>query len=181
MPSFLIFRFVEGDYYKIADVKLLYFFTEMSSVTLFTLIALFGFSLIYRNFWCRYLCPYGALLGILSVLSPLKIRRDDEACTHCSRCSRNCPSGLPVDKKTIISSPECTGCLTCVGNCPSRGALDVGPRIGPRLHPLLFAALIAALLFGSAAVGMLTGRWHSSVTPQEYRQIIPQASALEHP
>ncbi|MDP2276586.1 MAG: 4Fe-4S binding protein, partial [Nitrospirota bacterium] len=67
MPPSEIFKFLEGDYYVIADVKMLYFFTKMSLITFITLVILFAASLFFKNFWCRYLCPYGALLGILSL------------------------------------------------------------------------------------------------------------------
>ena len=43
------------------------FFTEMSGTTFWSLTVISGSSLIYKNFWCRYLCPYGALLGLLSL------------------------------------------------------------------------------------------------------------------
>ena len=45
-------------------------------------------SMFVQNFWCRYLCPYGALLGLVSLLSPVKIRRDKEACIDCGKCTR---------------------------------------------------------------------------------------------
>jgi hypothetical protein len=70
-------------------------------------------SLFIQNFWCRYLCPYGALLGLTSWLSPLRIRRDAHACIDCSKCAKPCPSALPVDKLVTIKSAECTGCLEC--------------------------------------------------------------------
>lgn len=111
MPPLEIFNFLEGDYYVIADVKMLYFFTKMTLVTFITLVILFAASLFFKNFWCRYLCPYGALLGLISSCSPLKITRNEEICIDCGKCTKNCPSLLPVDKKIRIHSPECTGCL----------------------------------------------------------------------
>jgi polyferredoxin len=51
-----ILTFLEGDYYMIADVKMLYFFTRVTLGTLTTLLLLFIASLFLKNFWCRYLC-----------------------------------------------------------------------------------------------------------------------------
>jgi len=181
MPSPAIVHFLEGDYYKIADVKMLYFFTKMTKTTLISLSVLFLLSLVYKNFWCRYLCPYGALLGIAGLCSPLKITRNEESCTHCKQCTRNCPSMLPVEQKTRIRSAECTGCLSCISNCPARGALDVALPGKKAVHPLLYAFLILAIFFGAIGIGKATGKWASAVTPDEYRSIIPSAADLDHP
>jgi polyferredoxin len=181
MPSFAIVQFLEGSYYKISDVKMLYFFTKMTTATLVTLLLLFMLSLIFKNFWCRYLCPYGALVGLISLCSPLKITRNEDDCIHCEKCTRNCPSLLPVEKKRRVSSPECTGCLTCVSHCPAQGALDVAATENRPVNPLLFAILILFLFFGTVGVGKLTGKWHSAVTFKEYQQLIPGASLLKHP
>ncbi len=181
MPPQAIYRFLEGDYYKIADVKMLYFFTNMTTATFISLLLLFIFSLPFKNFWCRYLCPYGALLGVVSFLSPLKITRNPEACIDCGKCSRNCPSLLPVDKKIRIKSPECTGCLTCVSHCPAKGALDMAFAKRKVLNPLAFAVLIVVLFFGTVGIGKLAGKWHSVIAYEEYKRVIPQTSMLEHP
>lgn len=181
MPPSEIFTFLEEDYYMIADVKMLYFFTKMTLVTFITLLLLFIASLFFKNFWCRYLCPYGALLGILSLCSPLKITRNEDACIACGKCTKNCPSLLLVDKKTRISSPECTGCLTCVSRCPAKGALDMSFSKRRVLNPLVFAILIIGLFFGAVGIGKIADRWNSAVTYEQYKRTIPQASMLEHP
>jgi polyferredoxin len=181
MPSFAIMRFLEGDYYKIADVKMLLFFSEMTTTTTVSLSLLFVLSLFSRNFWCRYLCPYGALLGLISFFSPLKITRNNAACIHCGKCTKNCPSLLPVERLTNVRSPECTGCLTCVSHCPAKGALDVSLVKRKTVDPALFACLVIIILFGSIGIAKLTGRWHSAVTYGEYQRIIPQTAHLAHP
>ena len=181
MPSPAIFHFLEGDYYKVADVKMLYFFTKMTKTTVISLSVLSLFSLVYKNFWCRYLCPYGALLGLAGLCSPLKITRNEESCTHCKQCSRSCPSMLQVEQKTRIRSAECTGCLSCISNCPAKGALDIALPDKQAVHPILYAVLILAIFFGAIGIGKATGKWDSAVTPDEYRRIIPPAAYLDHP
>jgi len=194
MPAEGITDFLYTSYWKVADLKMLEFFTRMSVFTGAVLIVLFILSLPVKNFWCRYLCPYGALLGLLSLLSPFKITRDEGACTHCGRCAKDCPSSIPVEQKQRVGSPECTGCLTCVSVCPSRGALDMGLRAPAILgvarplrkglqpvNPLLYISLLTAFFFGVIAVAKLTGHWHSSVTYEEYKAVIPMLSGLAHP
>ena len=181
MPSFAILRFLEGDYYKIADVKMLFFFTKMTTTAAISLSLLIALSLFYRNFWCRYLCPYGGLLGLLSFISPLKIARKEDACIHCGKCTKNCPSLHPVEQLHRVRSPECTGCLTCVSHCPAKGALDITSMKRKTMTPVLFAFLVAAAFFGSIGIARLAGRWHSAVTYEEYQRIIPATEYLEHP
>lgn len=181
MPAEGIIGFLGTPYWKAADVKMLEFFIKMSSLTLYVLISLFALSFVFKNFWCRYLCPYGALLGIMSFLSPLKITRNNDACIHCGACTRNCPSLLPVDEKSRVNSPECTGCLTCVSRCPTKGALDMSLPSGKPLRPVIYAVLVSALFFGIVFAAKLTGRWQSNVTTEEYKAIVPIASQLGHP
>jgi polyferredoxin len=181
MSTAAVRGFLSTPYWMVADVKMLHFFTMMTKTTAVSLVVLGVLSLLFRNFWCRYLCPYGAVVGLLSYLSPLKVTRNEEACIHCRRCSRHCPSQINVEKSTRVRSPECTGCLTCVSRCPVKGALDVAaPRMKPA-HPALFIVLALALFFGAIATAKLTGSWHSSVTYEQYRALVPKVTRFTHP
>ena len=105
MSADALVRFLDAPYWAVSDVKMLHFFTRMSGTTMVILALLTSLSLLYKMFWCRYLCPYGALLGLASMLSPFKIRRDAQACTDAgdvrqfvhptSRCMAVQPSILP--------------------------------------------------------------------------------------
>lgn len=181
MNSAQIAEFLSTPYWKVSDIKLLKFFTEMSLTTKITLSTLFILSLIYKNFWCRYLCPYGGLLGLLSVLSLTKIKRDESKCIQCRSCSKNCPSLIPVDKKRSIHSPECIGCLTCVSHCPENGALDVVVVNKKVLRPEAFISALILVFFGVILIAKLTGKWHSSLSIAELQSIIPYIHILKHP
>jgi polyferredoxin len=181
MDSASVAAFMGTPYWKVADVKMLYFFTKMTTLTMAVLTVLVLLSLPFKNFWCRYLCPYGALVGLPSYLSPLKITRNENACIHCHRCVKSCPAQLPVEQKKRVRSPECTGCLTCVSNCPSRGALDMSLPARKAVNPLVYALLVATLFFGLVGAAKLTGHWHSSVTYDEYRTLVPMAEKFGHP
>ncbi len=181
MTPLQITGFLNTPYWKVSDMKLLKFFTEMSLTTKITLSALFGLSLLYKNFWCRYLCPYGGLLGLLSILSPVKIKRNETACIQCGLCSKNCPSLLPVDKKETVRSPECTGCLTCVSHCPAKYALDATLHKKIVLNPVIFASGVVLIFFGIILAAKVTGKWHSSITYDELRSLMPIIQNLAHP
>lgn len=64
-------------------------------------------------------------MGILSLFSPTAVQRQPDTCTNCLKCSRVCPSGLPVHLGKRVFSPECSGCLDCVRACPSAGTLSL--------------------------------------------------------
>lgn len=120
---------MRSPYGAIADVRMLNFFRDLGETAAIVLGLLVVASVLVQNFWCRYLCPYGALLGRTSVLSPLRIRRSVPACIDCAKCAKAGPSALPVDKLITIKSAECTGCMECVAVCPSEGALHLAlPR-----------------------------------------------------
>lgn len=172
--------FLNTPYWMVADIKLLKFFTEMSTTTAAVLLLLLGLSLIYKNFWCRYLCPYGGLLGLMGLMSPARIKRYWDRCINCGLCAKNCPSLLPVDKKDSIKSAECTGCLTCVSYCPARDALDV-VLVQRRLKPYVFIATVVIFFFGIIIVAKGLGLWHSSVSMENLIQFLPFLHNLEHP
>lgn len=182
MPLEALSAFQGSPYWMAADVKMLGFFTQMTRLTMYVLVGIFVLSLPVKNFWCRYLCPYGALLGLLSFLSPVKITRDETKCIGCGTCARNCPQYLTVDVKKKIRSPECTGCLTCVSVCPVQGgALQAGLSGGRKLHPAIHIASVAVVFFGIVLAAKFTDNWHSSLTHEDYRKVVPQASSLKHP
>ncbi len=89
--------FIYSPYNMVADIKMLYFFQNVTALAFRVLVVLLVLSVLIRNFWCRYLCPYGALLGILSFLSILKIHRNAETCTNCQKCTRTCPVDIAID------------------------------------------------------------------------------------
>jgi polyferredoxin len=187
MSGDAIEQFMRSPYGAIADVRMLNFFRELSETAAIVLGFLVVSSVLVQNFWCRYLCPYGALLGLASLLSPLRIRRSVPACIDCARCAKACPSALPVDKLIAIKSAECTGCLECVAVCPSEGALHLAlprwtrsPNDG-RLPSWAMAAGIAVLLFGIVGYAKSTSHWTGDVPDYMYRQLVPRANNVNHP
>jgi polyferredoxin len=173
--------FLDSPYWAVSDVKMLHLFTRMSITTIVVLALLICLSSLYVNFWCRYLCPYGALLGLASLISPWKIRRDLSGCTRCGNCSASCPSGLQVHERTVVRSPECSDCLNCTAACPEKDVLLMSPPILRRPLPAWVFPLTALLVFAAGiGAGMATGNWHGSLTFDDYRQLIPMAPYLGH-
>jgi polyferredoxin len=98
MPVEALAGFLSGPYGIIADVKMLNFFRHIGETGAIVLAVLTLLSLVVQNFWCRYLCPYGALVGLAALASPTRIRREAEPCIDCGKCAKACPALLPVDR-----------------------------------------------------------------------------------
>ncbi len=187
MSAGAIEEFMRSPYGTIADVRMLNFFRYLGETGAIVLAILVLASVFVQNFWCRYLCPYGALLGIVSLPSLLRIRRSEETCIDCAKCAKVCPSALPVDKLITIKSAECTGCLECVAVCPADGALQMSlpkwtrsPNEG-RLPAWAMAVAIGALFIGIVGYAKASGYWNGDVPDYVYRQLVPPANEVTHP
>ena len=95
---------------------------------------------LFLNFWvprfyCRFVCPLGALLGLLSRFAIWRIGRKEEGCTGCGLCERNCEGACEPTRRIRIG--ECVMCLNCLDEC-RHDAIDYGARpssAGERLLP----------------------------------------------
>ena len=161
--------FIYSPYNKVADIKMYLFFAEISSFALWTIIALVFLSVLIKNFWCRYLCPYGGLLGIVSWLSPIKVTRNAETCIDCALCTKACPANIKVHAVEKVWSDECTNCLECVAVCPVKNTLDLRLPSKKKVIPnWIFGALVVGLFTGITLLAMLRGEWQNRIPKEEY-------------
>lgn len=167
MSPAAIAAFLDSPYNRVAEVKMGLFFTDLGKVGTIVLGSLALGSVFIHGFWCRYLCPYGALLGAFSWASPTRIRRDTHACVECGLCDTVCMARIPVSSKRTVLSTECTGCLDCVAICPKDAALGVyaGSR---RLRPLTYAAGVVVLFLAGYVGARATGNWENAIPESEY-------------
>ena len=75
MSAIAIEQFLASPYGLIVDVRMLNFFRYLSGTAAYVVLGLVVASIFVQNFWCRYLCPYGALLGLAALASPVRITR----------------------------------------------------------------------------------------------------------
>lgn len=70
------------------------------------------------RFWCRVLCPLGALLGVFSRFRVLRLEKDEAACTHCGRCTAECQGAASPEPGEAWNPAECVLCFNCFRACP---------------------------------------------------------------
>lgn len=156
--------FIRSPYNIAVDAKMLYFFIAPGKLAASIFLFLLTISFVVKNFWCRYLCPYGALLGLLAFISPLAVKREKKKCINCKKCDKICPAMIEVSvKEGRVQTPECIGCLDCVSTCPQDDCLTLrigsSQKVAPYLLPFLTVFLF--LLFWLIATS--TGHWHNSI------------------
>ena len=86
-------------------------FTREGTVVLWTMLGVLLIASVFvRNLYCRFLCPLGAALGLLSTLTVFKIKRWNE-CGQCKLCEKTCEWGAIRKRKIILA--ECVRCDDC--------------------------------------------------------------------
>lgn len=185
MSAEAIADFLHSPYAVVVDVRMLNFFRFIGSTGAIVVLGFVMASIFVQNFWCRYLCPCGAFLGLAALFSPTRITRNSSACIHCAKCAKACPSALPVDKLVQIRSAECTGCMECVAVCPAKNALIMSVPLGLQKRRAVpawsMAAGIALAFFGITGYAKLAGHWNTNLPKQVYLQLVPNAAQLRHP
>ncbi len=162
--------FINSPYNKVADIKMYLFFAEITPFALYTILGLMVASVFIKNFWCRFLCPYGALLGLTGFLAPFRITRVKESCVDCELCTKVCPSNIKVHQISQVWSDECTSCMRCVEECPVKETLVLrAKKQSVTVAPWVFGVLIVGTFIAVTGLGMLTGHWKNSVGKDEYQ------------
>jgi len=185
MSAGAIAEFLGSPYALVVDVRMLNFFRYLGTTTALVILGMVIASIFIQNFWCRYLCPYGAFLGLVSLFSPARITRNLSTCIDCAKCAKACPSALPVDKLIQIRSAECTGCLECVAVCPARDALTLSVPAGLRKRRAIpvwsMAAGIAIIFFGLVGYAKYSNHWNTELPKHVYLELAPAAEQQQHP
>jgi polyferredoxin len=179
MSRHALTEFLTSPYNRVADVKMGLFFADMGTTGAIVIGSLAVGSVLIHGFWCRYMCPYGALLGLVSWASPTRIRRNAETCVSCGLCDKACMARIPVSSRPSIMSVECTGCLGCVAVCPIEGALQV--HVGRRpVSPVAYAAAVAGLFLAGYVGARVSGTWQTGISDAEYVQRIQEIRSSKY-
>jgi len=84
-------------------------------------------SLIVERPFCKYACPYGAVLGVFNLFRIFKIRRRRSTCIDCKACDRSCPMNIPVSTSGAVRDHQCISCLKCTSEqvCPVENTVEL--------------------------------------------------------
>lgn len=93
-----------------------------SKVLVSILVLVLLVSVFIERAWCRYMCPAGAMLGLIAYFSPTKVRVNEDACIGCTQCAKVCPVNAIValpKQIPVIAATECHACKACETVCPT--------------------------------------------------------------
>ncbi|NLI92028.1 MAG: 4Fe-4S binding protein [Peptococcaceae bacterium] len=80
--------------------------------------------------WCKYACPYGAVLGIFNLFRIFKIRRSPSTCINCKKCDKSCPMNITVSSGEKVINHQCISCMKCTSeiSCPVAGTVEFSTK-----------------------------------------------------
>ncbi len=139
----------------------------------FILLAIIIASFFIERFFCRYLCPLGALFTIISRLKTLKVRKPSDKCGNCRACTKSCAMGITMYKNTKIGSGECINCYKCIPACPRKNVSVViaGEDIRPVAAGVIAVAVMTVACYsGSLASNVYGSSSESSETSSDPEQ-----------
>lgn len=100
--------------------------SEVTRLSLLVLGLILIGSLFVERPWCKYLCPFGALLGIFNFFRIVKLKRNEKTCINCKVCDRVCPMNIDISTSKVIIDHACISCLLCTDEmaCPVSNSLN---------------------------------------------------------
>ena len=125
--------------------SLKYFLTLGGALLLLIIIG----SLFIERFFCRYLCPLGALFSLAARFRIYSLNRKPEKCGNCKLCTAKCSMGIPLYKYDEVRSGECINCMKCTSVCPNE---NISAETLPAISGTVAVTAVAGLYYA----GILT-------------------------
>ncbi len=155
-PYYALFKFWTGE-------------VAISALVILALVLLV--SLFIERPWCKYLCPFGAVLGLISKFSIFSIKRDSKSCIDCKNCDRSCPMNIEISSQNSIHHTNCIGCLKCTSEncCPVENTVLLstksinGNKI--KIKEKVLAVIIIIIMIGGIFSAKLAGFWNTKGQP----------------
>ena len=141
------------------------FWSEEVSVTALIILGVITvLSLLVERPWCKYACPYGALLGLSNKIRIFRIHRSSETCIGCQQCDRSCPMNITVSEKENVRNLSCISCLDCISerSCPVTDTVNLEVSVKKKSRKLKskwLGVLIILFIFGIISITAVSGLW----------------------
>lgn len=128
----------------------------------FLLVGIMVGSVFVHRFFCRYLCPLGAIFAIVSKVRVTHIQKERTSCGKCRACTNACPMGIALYRSDKVRSGECIACMACVAVCPRKNATLAISESSVR--PAAAGVMAAAVMAGTYYAGTFSTNLLSSNT-----------------
>lgn len=129
-------------------------------------------SALFSRVFCKYLCPLGGFLALLSPLGLYRINRNDKTCINCKACDKVCPMNIDVSVAQNITDIECIGCNECIHVCPVKDCLTIQTPAKSRITTNGVLAIILGLFIVITGIFTLTGqfKWVQGTLTQQAKE-----------
>ncbi|MDD3417354.1 MAG: FMN-binding protein [Lachnospiraceae bacterium] len=143
---------VFGIYSRISGFTSMEYLLSIGGALLFLIIIC---SFFIERFFCRYLCPLGAVFAITSRLRIFHIIKKRDSCGSCRICTNKCSMGIPLYQYDTVTSGECINCFECTVHCPRKNAKT-------NAAPIAVSAVSTAAMFGLVYAGNIMTEVHNN-------------------
>lgn len=126
-------------------------------------------SLLIERFFCRYLCPLGAVFAVVSRFRLFRIKKERSKCGSCRLCTNKCSMGIPLYQYDTVTSGECIDCFECTSACPRHNVRANGA-------PVVVSTVSAAAMFGLVYAGNIQAQMVSSQDQMVSSQALVESS-----
>ena len=126
-----VFRSMQYVYMKFCPVLAVSHPQNITIYSLTTLFVIFIVGYFINRFWCRYLCPYAALMNVFQYIGKLlhlktnRIHTSEDSCLNCKQCSKVCPMQIVIHEVKRVEDVNCIFCLQCLQSCPVENGIVI--------------------------------------------------------
>lgn len=115
-----VFALAGGSRDRLFGLFFLIFFVLILRTLVYSAINIILMPRLGNRIWCKYFCPQGLIIGLISRAGRFALIRDPSLCAGCGTCSRNCSMSIDIAGGPVVNkSGDCVGCGVCVEACPN--------------------------------------------------------------
>ncbi|WP_303834429.1 FMN-binding protein [Ruminococcus flavefaciens] len=144
--------------------SLKYFLTLGGALLLLIIIG----SLFIERFFCRYLCPLGALFSLVARFRIYSLNRKPEKCGNCKLCTAKCSMSIPLYKYDKVRSGECINCMKCTSICPNE---NISAETLPAISGTVAVTAVAGLYYAGILTTVSDSTEESKVQVQNTTEV----------